>query len=146
MPRIRGGIGCAVPRVSDDDEAGVGPSFYQPGVWAATVLELKRRQAVSVEPYLEDPRMVLALPPGKHVELRARAVADAEAVFAERYASREPVTVDLAVLRGIVPNEMLFRDRSIHWCTVHSDDGVISSANTPASVFGDVVTLVRGGF
>jgi hypothetical protein len=93
-------------------------------VSAAVVLELKRRQAASVEPYLTDPRLVFSLAPGEHVELRARAAADAEAAFADRYAALEPVTVPLAVLRGIVPNEILFRDRAVHRFMVRPDDTI----------------------
>ncbi|WP_286151013.1 hypothetical protein [Mycobacterium sp. 96-892] len=86
----------------------------------------RSRQADSIEPYISDPREIFILSDAEVRALTARAVRDADALFAQRHKERQPVTVSRAVLRCLrLPNDLpMLEDRSVHKYTVHPDDTI----------------------
>ncbi|SIJ77844.1 Uncharacterised protein [Mycobacteroides abscessus subsp. bolletii] len=120
-----------MPRVSDESWGTYG-QYRHPGAWAAVVAEERSRQSESVSQYLDDPREFLTLSDAEAKVLRAKAVRDAGALFAQRHQNPQPITVSRAVLRCLrLPNDLpMLEDRSIHWYTVHPDD-TIEAADAP---------------
>ncbi|AMU65599.1 hypothetical protein [Mycobacteroides abscessus] len=75
--------------------------------------------------------MFLTLSEAEAKVLKAKAVRDAGALFAQRHQNIQPITVSRAVLRCLrLPNDLPMLDRSIHWYTVHPDD-TIEAADAP---------------
>lgn len=76
--------------------------------------------------------MFLTLSDAEAKVLKAKAVRDAGALFAQRHQDPQPITVSRAVLRCLrLPNDLpMLADRSIHWYAVHPDD-TIEAADAP---------------
>lgn len=114
-----------MPRVSDESWGTYG-RIHHPGAWAAVVADERSRQADSIQPYISDPREIFILSDAEVRTLTARAVKDADALFAQRRKERLPITVSRAVLRCLrLPNDLpMVRDRSVRAFTVHPDDTI----------------------
>lgn len=91
--------------------------FHVPGVWLAA---LQARRDDDARDVFDDPREVFFIEGDALRDLKQAARARAD----QRYAAGEPVTVGLAVLRGLAPKEVLFRDRTVHRFRVYADDTV----------------------
>ena len=123
---MRVGI-VSVPRVSDDDGSG---RFVErvPGVWSSVLRARRDYSATHLWPYVDDPRMILWMTSDVHAALARLAAASAEESYVATLASRESVTVGRAILRGLVPNDVLFKDREATACVVSADDTIMSTA------------------
>ena len=112
-----------VPRVSDEDQAEIG-RIHVPGVWSGVIREMRDRSSTAIGRYLASPVLVLTLERDESLALAERARTEADETYAERLASRLPVTVGYAPLRGLAPKDFLREERGTKQFTVFPDDTI----------------------
>lgn len=109
---------------------GRGARLCVPGIWSGVIRELRDRESVSFDGYLDDPRQVLTLDGAETARLVELARTDADRRYEQRSTDKKSVTVAKAVLRapslGVPERELLqiLRDRSLQCVSVHADDTI----------------------